>query len=190
MKNNKKHTIRIISGKFKGSKILIKKKCKIRPTTDCMRETLFSWINKEIINANCLDCFSGSGALGIEATSRYAASVTFIEKDTKTIHELKKTMMKFKKINIKIIHANTNEWLKKIRKSYDIIFLDPPFKTELLQKTIFQLETYKYVKIRSLIYIEREKTSKQLFIPNTWTLYKEKKTSKTHCQLYIREKNI
>ncbi|ANF16848.1 hypothetical protein XW81_00115 [Buchnera aphidicola (Schlechtendalia chinensis)] len=190
MKNNKKNTIRIISGKFKGHIILIKKNLKIRPTTNRMRETLFSWIHNKIVNAKCLDCFSGSGALGIEATSRYAHSVTCIEQDTKTVHALKKMSVKFKKSNIRVIHANALKWLKRIREPYDIIFLDPPFKTQLLQTAIFQLEKYKYVQNNSLIYIEREKTSDKLLIPNYWKLCKEKKTTYTNCQLYVKEKNI
>ncbi|XBC39261.1 MAG: RsmD family RNA methyltransferase [Buchnera aphidicola (Nurudea shiraii)] len=76
----KKNKIRIISGKFRGQKILIKKNSGIRPTTDRMRETLFNWIKEKIIHATCLDCFSGSGILGIEAISRQASHVTFIEK--------------------------------------------------------------------------------------------------------------
>ncbi|XBC41541.1 MAG: RsmD family RNA methyltransferase [Buchnera aphidicola (Nurudea yanoniella)] len=72
--------MRIISGIFRGYKISIKKNSGIRPTSDRMRETLFNWIKERIINSTCLDCFSGSGILGIEAISRYAAYVTCIEK--------------------------------------------------------------------------------------------------------------
>ncbi|XBC37696.1 MAG: 16S rRNA (guanine(966)-N(2))-methyltransferase RsmD [Buchnera aphidicola (Meitanaphis microgallis)] len=189
MKQTKKNKIRIISGEFRGQKIFIKKTYKVRPTTDRMRETLFNWIHARTINANCLDCFSGSGALGIEALSRYASFVTFIEKHKRTAYELKKTIIKFKKQNIKIINADATKWLNKIRKPYDIIFLDPPFNTELLQNTIIQLDKYKYTKMYSLIYIEQARTSKKLFIPYYWTLYKEKKTLNVHYQLYICQKN-
>ncbi|XBC38749.1 MAG: 16S rRNA (guanine(966)-N(2))-methyltransferase RsmD [Buchnera aphidicola (Melaphis rhois)] len=190
MNQNKQSSIRIISGILRGYKIPIKKNCRIRPTTNRMRETLFNWINKKIINANCLDCFSGSGALGIEAISRYASFVTFIEQQKKIIYELKKIFIKLNQFNTEIIHANTIKWLKKIRKPYDIIFLDPPFRTKLLQNAIIQLEKYKYIKINSLIYIEKEKKSQKLLIPNYWYLYKEKKTSNVSYQLYICQKNI
>lgn len=71
--------IYIISGKLKGQKLSFKNNLKIRPTTNRIRETLFSWLSQKIKNARCLDCFSGSGALGIEAISRYASFVTFLE---------------------------------------------------------------------------------------------------------------
>lgn len=113
MKKIKKNNVRIISGEFRGRKISIKTSYKIRPTTDRMRETLFNWINKRIINANCLDCFAGSGALGIEAVSRYASFVTFIEKHKNIIQKLKKIFIKLNKSNVEIIHSNAINWLKK-----------------------------------------------------------------------------
>ncbi|XBC43873.1 MAG: 16S rRNA (guanine(966)-N(2))-methyltransferase RsmD [Buchnera aphidicola (Floraphis choui)] len=190
MKKIKKNEIKIISGKFKGCKIPIKKNYNIRPTTNRMREMLFGWINKNVINANCLDCFSGSGALGIEAISRNALFVTFIEYHKNIIYELQKTFIRLKISNVKTIRVNTIKWLKKIRTPYDIIFLDPPFNTTLLQKAIIYLEKYKYIKMHSLIYIEKEKTPNQLIIPHYWKLYKEKITLKVHYQLYICQKNI
>ncbi|XBC41288.1 MAG: RsmD family RNA methyltransferase [Buchnera aphidicola (Nurudea yanoniella)] len=105
------------------------------------------------------------------------------------VYEIQKTCLKLNRKNIQIIHDNAITWLKKIRNPYDIIFLDPPFNTELLQNSIIQLEKYKYVKNNSLIYIERENTSKKIFIPNNWILYKEKKTKKVNYQLYICNKN-
>ncbi|XBC39260.1 MAG: RsmD family RNA methyltransferase [Buchnera aphidicola (Nurudea shiraii)] len=106
----------------------------------------------------------------------------------KIVYEIKKKLIELNIKNFKIIHKHAITWLKKARKSYDIIFLDPPFNTTLLQDSIIQLEKNRYTKNHSLIYIERENTSKKIFIPKNWKLYKEKKTKKVNYQLHICKK--
>lgn len=81
--NGKNNKIRIIGGFLKNQFISTKNLCNVRPTTNFMKETLFNWLKYDIINANCLDCFAGSGSLGIEAISRYAKKVTFIDSKKK-----------------------------------------------------------------------------------------------------------
>jgi 16S rRNA (guanine966-N2)-methyltransferase len=71
--------IRIIGGQWRGRKLPVPESPGLRPTTDRVRETLFNWLAPSIVDANCLDCFAGSGALGLEALSRYAASATLLE---------------------------------------------------------------------------------------------------------------
>lgn len=95
----------------------------LRPTTNQIRENLFNWLNKKIINANCLDCFSGSGALAIESISRNAKTVTILEIKKKIINTITKTIKKFNISEIKIIHTDTLKWLKKkyIKKFFSMI---------------------------------------------------------------------
>lgn len=109
----KNNNIYIIAGKLKRRKIPILYQKKLKPTTNQIRETLFNWLNKKIINAYCLDCFSGSGALSIESISRGAKKVTLLEINKKIINNIKKTIKKFNIIEIKTIHTNTISWLKK-----------------------------------------------------------------------------
>lgn len=114
MKQNKKSTgLRVISGQFKNRRIPVINKKELRPTTDQMRETLFNWLYKNIEKSNCLDCFSGSGALAIEAISRKAKTVTLLEIDKNLINQIKNTIKKINISKIKIIHTNTLTWLKK-----------------------------------------------------------------------------
>lgn len=176
--------IYIISGKLKKKKIFIKNNQNIRPTTNRIRETLFNWLANYIINSRCLDCFAGSGALGIEAISRYAKFVTLLELEKKTIFSLKENIKRLNISNLEVIHTNTLDWLKKRRKPYDIVFVDPPYNRKLVDKTIFLLEKNKLIKKRSLIYIEMEKEN-IFFVPKNWILYKKKITSKIACYLYI-----
>ncbi|QCI22493.1 16S rRNA (guanine(966)-N(2))-methyltransferase RsmD [Buchnera aphidicola] len=176
--------IYIISGKLKGRKISFNNISNLRPTTNQIRETLFEWLSKYIKNSRCLDCFAGSGALGIEAISRYATCATFLEIEKKTFFNLKKNIKALKICNAEIIRTNTFDWLKKSRKPYDIIFIDPPYYKDLVKKTIDLLENKKWIKKNSFIYIEQEK-QKSLTLPNNWVLYKKKITNKIQCYLYF-----
>lgn len=94
-KNGKIH---IISGKLKGKKIRIKNNLNIRPTTNRIRETIFNWLSGYIKNARCLDCFAGSGALGIEAISRDAKFVTLLEVQKKNSYFIKRKHKAIKNI--------------------------------------------------------------------------------------------
>lgn len=176
--------IYIISGKFKGRKISFNNCNHVRPTTNKIRETLFEWLSKYIENATCLDCFSGSGALGIEAISRHAAFLTFLEIEKKTYWTLKTNIQKLNISNAEIIRTNTFYWLNKNSKPYDIIFIDPPYYHGLVEKTINLLENKKWIKKNSLIYIEQEK-NQSLTIPNNWILYKKKNNNQIQYYLYI-----
>ncbi|QCI21926.1 16S rRNA (guanine(966)-N(2))-methyltransferase RsmD [Buchnera aphidicola] len=174
----------IISGKFKGRKISFNNISNLRPTTNQIRETLFEWLSKYVKNSRCLDCFAGSGALGIEAISRYASFSTFLEINKKTIINLKKNIKKLNIYNAEIIHTNTLNWLKKNGKPYDIIFIDPPYYKGLIESTINLLENNKWIKSQSIIYIEKEK-KRPIFIPKNWILYKKKITNNIECYLYF-----
>lgn len=165
--------IYIISGKLKGRKISFKNFPKLRPTTNRIREMLFEWLSQHLKNARCLDCFSGSGALGIEAISRYADFLTFLEIEKKIVLNLKKNIEKLNISNSEIIHTNTFNWLKKNGKPYDIVFIDPPYHQKLIKKTIFLLENNNWIKKNSIIYIEKEK-KEPLIMSKNWILYKKK----------------
>lgn len=190
MKNPTRRSIRIIGGKYKKSRIPTINTTKTRPTTNYMRETLFNWIgNKKIKISHCLDCFSGSGALGIEAVSRHALSSTCIEIQKNNVFLLKKIILKLSITNIYVINTNAIQWLKKPQTSFDIIFLDPPFRTTLLTQTIFLLQKNNWLKHNALIYIEQEKKITKLSVPNNWILQREKKTHRVHYSLFIHKKN-
>ncbi|MGH8239479.1 MAG: RsmD family RNA methyltransferase, partial [Steroidobacteraceae bacterium] len=73
--------LRIIGGRWRGSRIVFPALAAIRPSSDRVRETLFNWLQQPIVGARCLDLFAGSGALGVEALSRGAAHVTFVDRE-------------------------------------------------------------------------------------------------------------
>ncbi|CAL4041897.1 Ribosomal RNA small subunit methyltransferase D [Buchnera aphidicola (Takecallis arundicolens)] len=180
--------IRIISGILKGRMIRTISVNLLRPTLNKIRETLFNWLRKKIYNAECLDCFSGSGSLSIESISRSAKYVTALEKDKKIFDNLKYNINKLNIKNINIIHTNTLLWLKKQSYKYDIIFLDPPYNNNILQEAIFLIENNKLIKKSGYIYIETRK-DKKIQYPKSWILHKNKYTNDINYKLYTLYKN-
>ncbi|OOB78973.1 MAG: 16S rRNA (guanine(966)-N(2))-methyltransferase RsmD [Epulopiscium sp. Nuni2H_MBin003] len=123
--------MRVISGKYRGTKLFSPDGTATRPTTDRIKETLFNIINFDINECTFLDLFSGTGQIGIEAMSRGAKSVTFVEEDNNAIKILEKNIEKIRLQNAcKTYKMNINKALPKIsaeQQTYDIIFLDPPY---------------------------------------------------------------
>lgn len=176
--------IRIISGKWKNRKISVPHH--VRPTTDLMRETLFNWLKYNIYQARCLDCYAGTGALGLEALSRNASFVTFLELRYFISKKLSNTLLKFSSCNQEVINQNTLSWLKKFGTPYDLIFIDPPFYKKIINKTFEYLEKYNWLKSNTLIYVECASNMQNLNIPKTWLKYKEKIKKDVSYRLYIR----
>ncbi|WMC20219.1 MAG: 16S rRNA (guanine(966)-N(2))-methyltransferase RsmD [Enterobacteriaceae bacterium PSpyr] len=175
----------IIGGKWKNYKLYVYNDYNLRPTIHIIKKKLFNWINPILKNSKCLDCFAGSGSLGIEALSRYSKLVIFIEKNFKLFKRLKKNLTLFK-YNKYIINSNVIKWLKKkslIR--FNIVFLDPPFYKNLLNKTIYLLEKNKYLSTKTIIYIESEKNY-IIKIPKNWYIKKFKIIGNILIRLYLR----
>ncbi|WP_343188238.1 16S rRNA (guanine(966)-N(2))-methyltransferase RsmD [Buchnera aphidicola (Ceratoglyphina bambusae)] len=176
--------MKIIAGKFKSRIIKINKNKKLKPTTNLMKKTLFNWLSNYIKNSKCLDCFSGSAALGIEAISRNAKFVTCLEKNFNIYKNILKNINNLSIKNIEIINVNSIIWLKKYGKPYDIIFLDPPFKTTIINYIITLLKKNNWTKKNTFIYLENQ-IKKKIFIPKNWKKYKKKTVGQTIGNLYI-----
>lgn len=176
--------IRIISGYLRGQIIHTIKHHTVKPTMHRIRETLFNWLSYKIQKKKCLDCFSGSGALSIESISRYAKYVTLLEKERKNIYNIKKNAVRLKIKNINIIHIDAIKWLKKTQNKYDIIFLDPPYHSDLLQESISLIYKNDMIQPDGYIYVEKHRLQKIQY-PKKWTLCKYKNTNNVNYQLYI-----
>ncbi|WP_100550974.1 16S rRNA (guanine(966)-N(2))-methyltransferase RsmD [Caedibacter taeniospiralis] len=147
--------IRIISGKYKAHHIEFsaRKNADLRPTSDRLRETLFNWLMPYIVEAKCLDAFAGSGALGFEALSRLAKSCDFFELDAQAIKQLEHTKNKLNADNANIYHANVLSHVQHCL-NYQLIFLDPPFKSELLSEALSLILANENISQDALIYAE------------------------------------
>ena len=160
--------MRIIGGKYKGLKLLTPDGNKIRPTSDRLKESLFSIISSnkykiKIDSCNVLDICSGTGSLGIEAFSRGAVSVYFIDKDYRSINLIHKNISKLNidtkfKNKIKIIKNEATKAFKNINKIFQIIFIDPPYNTNIIEKCLLRLKELNLINQDSYIFAESSKT--------------------------------
>lgn len=178
--------IRIIGGKWRGRKLPVFVSEGLRPTTDRIRETLFNWLIPVIQEARCLDCFAGSGALAIEALSRYAASATLIELERPVATQLTANLAKLEAKNAQVINSNTLNYLAQAGTAYDVIFLDPPFRKDLLQQTALLLEQNGWITENCLIYVEAEAEANLAMLPKNWQLHRKKVAGQVAYCLYIR----
>ena len=156
-KNYIQNSFRIISGDFRGKKFIFPEVEGLRPTPGKIRETLFNWLQFDIINKTALDPFAGSGALSLEAISRGAKEVYIIEKDRKVYEKLKSNFNFLDRDQYTIINEDAMIYLSKpTKQSFDLVFLDPPFAKNLLLQTIDRLSNNNYINSQSQIYIESE----------------------------------
>jgi 16S rRNA (guanine966-N2)-methyltransferase len=180
--------IRIISGQWRGRKLPVLDAQGLRPTTDRNKETLFNWLMPTITNSRCLDAFAGSGGLGFEALSRYAAAVTFIELDKKVANNLQNNlhMLQVPPEEAQLIVGNTTQVLQQLVEPFDVIFLDPPFQQNLLNHSIEKIVAGSLLKPQGLIYIECEAHGGGYIVPDSWSCIKQKQSSQVISRLYQR----
>ncbi len=126
----------------------------LRPTPDRVRETLFNWLGQDLTNKTCLDLFAGSGALGFEALSRNANWVTLVEKDASIIKDLRRNQEILGVTNSEIVNSNGINYLERAARRFDVIFLDPPYQSELLSKSLDFISRNSVLANDGLIYIE------------------------------------
>ncbi len=123
--------MRIVSGKYRGRTLIEFSGEDIRPTADKVRESLFNIIQNKTPNSVFLDLYSGTGAMGIEALSRYAKSVTFNDLSKNSLSVLKKNLDKLKVDDeFEISNCDAVRFLTLTSKKFDIIFIDPPYKSD------------------------------------------------------------
>lgn len=178
--------IRIIGGKWRTRKLPVPVSPGLRPTPDRIRETLFNWLAPVIRGAHCLDCFAGSGALGLEALSRCAAQATLLESERTIAKQLMINLKQLQADNGQVININALKWLSQPGQPFDIVFLDPPFHQDLLAETVDLLEQQGWLAKEAWIYIETEAQNGTTYIPMNWQLHREKITSQAACRLYTR----
>ncbi|NGX27965.1 MAG: Ribosomal RNA small subunit methyltransferase D [Candidatus Anoxychlamydiales bacterium] len=157
--------LRILSGSLKGQKILTPKD--IRPATSTVRDAIFNIVSSQIEDANFLDLFSGSGAIGLEAISRGAKFATFVDKSPVSVRFIKKNI---KNLNLeafaKVIPLDVNLALKRLPGIFDIVTIDPPFiiyeKNPLyINNTLTYLITQNLIDKNSCIFLEEPTYSKR-----------------------------
>ena len=179
--------LRIIGGEWRGRKLRFPDAPNLRPTPDRVRETVFNWLAPMIQGARCLDLFAGSGALGLEALSRGAAFTTFVDSHKKVIQALLS--------HLELLNANDRaevrqmdgvKFLNEQATKYDLVFLDPPYHLDLMQKVVPLLESNAWLNENAMLYLEIEKRQSLPELPDNWVPLKEKTAGEVNYFLFQR----
>ncbi|WP_410499990.1 16S rRNA (guanine(966)-N(2))-methyltransferase RsmD [Chitinibacter sp. S2-10] len=134
-----KNQVRIIGGQFRRRILKFPDSLALRPTPDRVRETVFNWLGQDLTGQDCLDLFAGSGALGFEAASRNAKKVVMVEM-AKPVHAaLKANTELLKAGNVEIVLSDAERFLERSSQKFDLVLLDPPYASSLLEKVLPQL---------------------------------------------------
>ncbi len=162
--------LRIIGGQWRGRQLQFADNPAIRPTPDRVRETLFNWLQPSIHAANCLDLFAGSGALGLEALSRGASRVDFVEQDRRTAATLRDHLQRLQAEGGQVQCVDAFRFLRQqVLSRYQLIFLDPPFANGLLERVVEQLEQAE-LSPQLQLYIEVEQQLESPLLPSGWAV--------------------
>ncbi len=188
------NTLRIIAGKWRSRKLTFPDAEGLRPTADRVRETLFNWLQNHIAQESCLDLFAGSGACGIEALSRDASHVTFIDNSAAALAAIRSNLQILGAINnnFTLHRQDALSWLDSVSldsaagsardsapgsakgQQYGIAFVDPPFAANLLESACQKLEDSQVLKPQALIYVESGTGLARVKLPKNWLVLKSK----------------
>jgi 16S rRNA (guanine966-N2)-methyltransferase len=176
--------VRIIGGKWKRRKLAFPNRPTLRPTPDRARVTLFNWLAASIEGAHCLDLFAGSGALGFEAMSRGAASVTLVDDDPLVVRSLNDNAKRLGAVPCSIHRSSALAYLRSNDRTWDVVFLDPPFASTLLESTLAALSTGPHLDTASIVYAESSVHA--MLNLERWVVVKQTRTGEVASMLLTR----
>jgi 16S rRNA (guanine966-N2)-methyltransferase len=177
--------VRIIAGTLRGSKLPVHDVPGLRPTPDRVRETLFNWLMPYLPGARCLDLFAGTGALGIEASSRGAGEVVLVECDPLLADSLRKELARLKVTSAQVFAEPAERFLAGRARRFDIVFLDPPFAAGLWTPIAQQLEQSGWLAEHAMIYIETSAGAEPP-LPPTWRRWRQLRAGDVQAELWRR----
>lgn len=150
--------VRIIGGVYRSRLVSFNNDTKLRPTPDSVRETLFNWLGQDLTNKTCLDLFAGSGVLSFEAVSRGAKLVISVDKSVKQTQNITKNKNLLNIANnLEIITMDAIYYLTKTTLKFDLIFLDPPYNSDLLLPCLDYIQQHALLTSSGTIYVETNK---------------------------------
>lgn len=170
--------LRIIGGEWRSRLLEFPDTEGLRPTPDRVRETVFNWLGQSLHGKTCLDLFAGSGAMGFEALSRGADKVVMVESARDAISALQQNAVKLSAQNLQLQHGDALQYLRVKLAPFDVVFLDPPYKLDLLPQLLLSLALE--IKPDALVYIENDKP---LEIRAPWQMVKSSRAGKVYFAL-------
>jgi 16S rRNA (guanine966-N2)-methyltransferase len=192
----KSRELRIIAGTWRGRRLRFPEGPDIRPTPDRVRETLFNWLAPVIRGARVLDLFAGSGALGLEALSRGAASAEFIDSDARAIDALRERLIEWQAAPERYVlrRADALHALATARPAaqppFDIVFIDPPFAAGLWQTVADRLEAGGWLAPQAYLYLEAPVGDPLTGLPSLWTPWRHGTAGEVGYHLFRRGEEI
>lgn len=174
VKPGDRNHVRIIGGAWRGRRVHFPDSPGLRPTPDRVRETLFNWLQPHIAGARCLDLYAGSGALGLEALSRGAREVVFVEQAPAAVRMLAGEIERLGSAGAHLVQASAERFLAVPGEPFDVVFLDPPFAPDSLRAPIERLDAGGWVAGGGLVYLESARSAGPPALPPGWVLLKSK----------------
>lgn len=165
---NGRNRVRIIGGKWRSRIVRFPAAAQLRPTPDRVRETVFNWLGQRLDGLACLDLFAGSGALGFEAMSRGSDRVVMVERDRATARGLKESALALEAAGLDVVEDDAVAFLKRPREKFDVVFLDPPFASDLAARVLTLLPPH--LKDGARVYVE---TLEGVAPPAPWKVVRE-----------------
>lgn len=170
--------VRIIGGHWRSRLISFPQLPDLRPTADRIRETLFNWLGQDLTGMNCLDLFSGSGALGFEAVSRGARQVVMLENNALVYQSLQHNKHELQADQIELIKEDALHFLHRDVRRFDVIFVDPPYRLELSSQILTLLPLH--LKENGLVYLEN---NRQPTLGSEWQIRRQSQAGNVFYQL-------
>lgn len=180
-------SVRIIGGKWRGRRLPVAEGEGLRPTPNRIRETIFNWLRPWIAGARCLDVTAGTGSLCLEALSQGAGSAVMLEKNPLAVQFLRSNVATLAAENVDVMQTDAVDFLAGSPSAFDIVFLDPPFRSQLIAECAQLLEQRGWLKPQALIYIEAPAAVVDLPIPDSWHVIKSKIAGQVGYHLIKRE---
>jgi len=180
-----RNRIRLIGGSWRGRVLEFSDAPGLRPTPDRVRETLFNWLQPLLPASHCLDLFAGTGALGFEALSRGAASVTLVEQAPSVAAQLRANAIRLGASEADVVERDALSFLKQpLKRPFDIVFLDPPFHQGLVDRAIEALVRSGALAQAALVYVESGVDEAEPQVPPSWSLHRDKRAGQVAYRLF------
>lgn len=176
--------VRIIGGQWKRTPLSVANLPGLRPTPDRVRETLFNWLGQNLHGLHCLDLFGGTGALGLEAASRGAASVLINEKQAVAARSIAAAIHKLNAQQVQLVQMDALPLLQQLQQQgrrFDLVFLDPPFGAAWLDQVLPQLPAV--LSAQGRVYVEAEAVLTSAQINPCFELFRQDKAGAVHYHL-------
>ncbi|HEY5775065.1 MAG TPA: 16S rRNA (guanine(966)-N(2))-methyltransferase RsmD [Xanthomonadales bacterium] len=186
-KSGKNNSVRIIGGDWRGRRLTVADVPGLRPSGDRCRETLFNWLQPWVLAADCADLFAGTGALGFEAASRGAASVLMIEKHPHAQQVLRQGIEQLQAMQVNLHSGGAMSLIEDFKpESFDIVFVDPPFDSNLAGLVLERLDKTGCVRRGGFVYVESPAKKPVAPLPG-WRVWRDQELGEVRMQLFRRQ---